>query len=243
MSAELEADRIRILRGRERTEIPLAAIQEARVGGERVVEVVLTDGVTHRVEGGNPTATAAFVAAVNDGLPDEREADGSTLVRTEATPADPALRWIGLLLAAVALGYIGFVIWAGAAHGVGGVVLALIAGVCALIGLLNLITAAIATFDRVVLARRGITVRAVRNAGTNVTREGALYTYTGADGSAYSRRFKRKTAGIHVVYDPEDLFRVRETFALFEVILRLVARYVGALCCLAFARVAFYSIF
>ncbi|MCP3760475.1 hypothetical protein [Streptomyces sp. TBY4] len=83
-SATLESGRLRILRGPEVTLIPLAAVREVRAWGESLVEILLTDGAVHQVSGSNPTATAAFTAALNRALPQERDPAGSALVTIES---------------------------------------------------------------------------------------------------------------------------------------------------------------
>ncbi|MCJ0873594.1 hypothetical protein [Streptomyces sp. AP-93] len=90
--ASLGTDRLRIVRGARNTDIPLAAVQEACVEGERILQIVLTDGATHQLPGGKPAATAAFAAAVNDALPGERDPAGSALVTTESIPGGEPIR-------------------------------------------------------------------------------------------------------------------------------------------------------
>jgi hypothetical protein len=60
---EFDSDGVHITRSDQQVDIPLSAIQQVRAAEAHTVEVLLTDGTAHRVEGGNPTATAAFVAA------------------------------------------------------------------------------------------------------------------------------------------------------------------------------------
>jgi hypothetical protein len=48
--AVLEGGGLRLFDRRARAEIPLAVVQEARTGGGRHVEIVLTDGAVHRVD-------------------------------------------------------------------------------------------------------------------------------------------------------------------------------------------------
>ncbi|MHA4779801.1 hypothetical protein L1085_035695 [Streptomyces sp. MSC1_001] len=69
----LEGGGLQLVDRRARTEIPLAVVQEARTGGGHHAEIVLTDGAVHSVDGGNPTAAAAFVTALTAALPERRE--------------------------------------------------------------------------------------------------------------------------------------------------------------------------
>ncbi|MFE4638241.1 hypothetical protein ACFRJ1_33400 [Streptomyces sp. NPDC056773] len=90
-SATLESGGLRILRGREVTLIPLAAVREVRAWGESLVEILLTDGAVQQVSGSNPTATAAFTTALNRALPQERDPAGSALVTTASLPGGEPL--------------------------------------------------------------------------------------------------------------------------------------------------------
>ncbi|MFD6889016.1 hypothetical protein [Streptomyces sp. NPDC059957] len=85
-----------------------------------LVEIVLTDGATHRVSGGNPTATAAFAAALNRTLPEDRDPAGSALATTGSLPGGEPIRitWRAHgRTAAIVLAYLGYTIWAGVTRG------------------------------------------------------------------------------------------------------------------------------
>ncbi|MFE5969355.1 hypothetical protein [Streptomyces sp. NPDC056463] len=94
------------------TVIPLAAVAEARVAGPpgSGLEIVLTDGEVHRVEGLTETASASFAAALTDALPERRDPAGSALV---TRPAVRRTHWYRIaVVAAIALAYAGYAVWA-----------------------------------------------------------------------------------------------------------------------------------
>ncbi|MGW2202155.1 hypothetical protein [Streptomyces sp. NPDC001774] len=94
------------------TVIPLAAVAEARVAGPpgSGLEIVLTDGEVHRVEGVTETASTSFAAALTDALPERRDPAGSALV---TRPAVRRTHWYRIaVVAAIALAYAGYAVWA-----------------------------------------------------------------------------------------------------------------------------------
>ncbi|MET9676016.1 hypothetical protein ABZY68_23425 [Streptomyces sp. NPDC006482] len=211
--AILDSDRLTVTRDRLITRIPLAAVREVRPSGDKALEVVLTDGAVHRIEGGNAYATAAFVTALVNALPEERDPAGSALVTTEDVGFVLKMwqAWTGG--AAVLAAYVGYVWWTGAAHGAE-------MGIAAFFGLLALLIGLSATFavvmsvtDKVILARRGITVVAKRAYYPN-GKKARYYTFTDTSGNEYNQDApNRVTENIHVVYDPEKPARhaARET--------------------------------
>ncbi len=230
-SAILDPGRLTIERDRKSTKIPLAAVQEARPDGDTAVQVVLTDGVVHRIEGANPTATAAFLTALNDALPEARDPGGSALVTVDAQPPQIKVAQLVGGICAVVLAYIGYVVWAGS-HEAGTWPIVLVSGVPLVIGLLGVAILVINGRDRMVLARRGITVRAVRAYHPNGKKLG-YYTFTDANGDRYSHFASRSTEGIHVVYDPENPHCKVARGSLVLVVLRHAVGWIFSLGCLA----------
>lgn len=216
VSATLDDAKVRLEQREARLDIPLQAVRETRVPAERVVEIVLTDGATHRVEGGNPTATAAFAEAVTRALPVERDPAGSALVTTEAL--DQGGLWGPLaLLASPVLAYIGYAVWVAATHGVR--VLGVIIGVLPLLfGIASLGAGVQETFRRVVLRQQGITVRA--QAYGRKKRQ-TLYVYTDTDGAQHNYWCGRKIPEINIAYDPRKPERAAHAAMLIEVIARV----------------------
>lgn len=190
-------------RGR-RTRIPLTVIQEVRPG----VEIVLTDGATHRVRSRNTTAATAFAEAVTRALPAERDPAGSARVTVEDDPA-PARKplfpnaWVRTAVLLLAAGWTAHAVTAFLQGGGWNLVYALI-------GLLPAAATGAYGFAYVSavvewtgLRRHGITVVARRGPtyGTYVEYrftdvQGAARTYTALRGSAADR------AEIEVTYHP-----------------------------------------
>ncbi|MGW1773122.1 hypothetical protein [Streptomyces sp. NPDC002104] len=245
-TATLEAGHLRIQQGPRYTLIPLAAVQEARAGGESVVEVVLTDGAAHRVHGGNPTAAAAFAAALTRALPRDRDPAGSALVTTGSIPGgEPVLSMRRSLVRplAVVLAYAGYTIWAGATHGASVAIAVALNGIPILLGLTALAVVGHHTSARVALARRGITVQAVR-AIDPLGRPGPWYEFTAMDGVTYRHHTrKHKTPTLHVVHDPLRPYRTAVPGPLLPVVLKYTAACLCAGAVLALGAVLTYEIF
>ncbi|MFJ5828924.1 hypothetical protein [Streptomyces sp. NPDC093089] len=206
-SAVLEDDRLVITTTGTRKEIPLAVIQEVRRDTETSLEVVLTDGVPHRVTGGNPTATTLFHTALDAALPAERDPAGSALVTVEDDPG--AVPWWSVLgwSTAFVAAYTGYVWWTAAAHGGAMAFIAFFAGFGTLFGLLGVLATASNLHDRWVLKRRGVTVRATADHYPNGKRS-EYYKYTDTHGNEYLQRgSSNSTPHIHVVYDPRKTGR------------------------------------
>ncbi|MFC8271629.1 hypothetical protein ACFUJR_03610 [Streptomyces sp. NPDC057271] len=94
------------------TVVPLAAVAEARVAQPpgTGLEIVLTDGEVHRVEGVTEAASAAFAATLHNALPERRDPAGSALV---SRPAVHRARWYRIaVVAAIALAYAGYAVGA-----------------------------------------------------------------------------------------------------------------------------------
>lgn len=203
-SATLGPDHLVIKQGRQRTEIPLEAVQEARAGGGTDLCVVLTDGAVHRLHGGNATATEAFRIALDEALPEVRNPAGSSLVTTATEPSviKAWQVWLGIL--AFAAGYMGFVVWVGhSAPDSQAWPLVLFAVVPLGLGLPCTLGMLFKTTERVVLARRGITVLGTMAYHENGRRLGS-YTFTDTDGNEHAHQptFGRSADTLHVVYDP-----------------------------------------
>ncbi|MFF9474749.1 hypothetical protein ACF1E9_19290 [Streptomyces roseolus] len=186
------------------TTVPLAAIEEVRRTGATTLTLVLTDGVTRPLPEGNAYSTPAFHAALEEALPERRDPAGSALLTTEDGPASIP-RW------AVWLGVVGFLgaytayVWlTGAAHGpgMGSAAFAAVPGL--LVGGLGVAAVVRSATDRVLLARRGVTVVARRAYHPNGRRAGH-YGFTDVSGNALTTHYGsgRATDEIHVVYDPE----------------------------------------
>ncbi|MFC8508529.1 DUF3592 domain-containing protein [Streptomyces sp. NPDC057411] len=217
--AALDADGLHVVRGGRRTSIPLAAVREIRVPEPRSIEIVLTDGAAHRVDGDNPTATAAFAETLTGALPEQRDPAGSALVTTTGTGTAEGVRWgVLALVASPVLAYTGYAIWVGATHGVR--ILGVVLGVIPLlIGLVLLFSGVQELYRRIVLARRGITVRAERIGPTG--KKSTMYGYADADGGRQTYTCTRKTPGLLVTYDPRKPERAVHEAWLGEVIARV----------------------
>lgn len=246
-SATLDPDHLRVFRrGGGRTDIPLAAVREARAGDGLLVEIVLTDGVTHQLQGRNPTATAAFVTALNDALPEEREPAGSTLVTTGAAGPDGATDRARLKLLAwlvgVPLAYVAYVVGVGVTLGSDYALGLTLTGIPLLLGLVTLAITVFKTVVRVRLARRGITVRAARSYDA-LGRPVARYDFTATDGVAYGYRSNRNASHVDVVYDPRSPQDNVGAGSFVLVVLRYTVTYAFALALLALGAFMTWDVF
>ncbi|MFI8322771.1 hypothetical protein [Streptomyces sp. NPDC085529] len=187
------------------TTVPLAAVDEVRQTGATSLVLVLTDGVTRRLPEGNTYSAPAFRTAVTEALPAERDPAGSSLLTTEEGRDSIPLWavWVGVV------GFLGaytaYVWWTGATHG-GGMGTAAFGAVLGLLfGGLGVLAAVLSARDRVLLARRGITVVATRAYYPN-GKKASYYKFTDASGNELTTSYGsgRATHEIHVVYDPED---------------------------------------
>jgi hypothetical protein len=199
VTAAYDAEALRVEGSGRRIRIPLAAVQEVRTPEARALEVVLTDGAAHRVEGANPTATAAFAAALTAVLPPSRDPAGSALVTMEET-GDVSVWWLFGPLIALALGYFGYVWWVAAEHGVW-VLGAITAPLPLFVGLIVFFAGVEETSRRITLARRGITVEAY---ATSRRLANVYYRYTDADGQEHLYSCTRNVQRTHLVYDPRS---------------------------------------
>lgn len=198
VSARFDSDGVHITRSDHQVDIPLSAIQDVRAAQARSLEILLTDGTAHRVEGGNPTATAAFVAALVPLLPAERVPGAGAVVTDTESSHDWGLYAIMALGAALAVAYLGYAGWVAFAHG--SRVLGVVLGLVPLLGGLTMLGAGLAeTVRRTVLSRRGITVLAEA-----VAKDGkkTVYGYTDADGATHRYTCKRTLQRIQLAYDP-----------------------------------------
>lgn len=186
------------------TTVPLAAVEEVRQTGATSLTLVLTDGVTRPLPEGNTYSAPAFHAAVTEALPDRRDPAGSALLTTEERgPVIPVWAlWLGVLGALGA--YVAYVWFTSAAHGPGMGAAAFGAFPGVLLGGLGVVAVLRSTGDRVLLARRGITVVATRAYHPNGKRANH-YRFTDASGNQLTTHYgsNRPTNEIHVVYDPE----------------------------------------
>ncbi|MFI8764320.1 hypothetical protein ACIGN6_05310 [Streptomyces sp. NPDC053792] len=218
--AILDADLLTLKRDRTITRIPLAAVKEVHPRGDTALEVVLTDGPTHRIEGGNAYATALFLTALGNALPAERDPAGSALVTTEDAGFTLKMwqAWTGG--AAVVAAYVGYVWGTTAAHG-GEMGLAAFFGLFGLImGLLLTLVVVMSVIDRVILARRGVIVVARRTYYPN-GKKARHYTFTDTSGNEYTQDApNRVTENIHVVYDPEKPARHAARETVFMIVLK-----------------------
>ncbi|MFC8791473.1 DUF3592 domain-containing protein [Streptomyces cinereoruber] len=206
--ATLEDGGLRLVDRSARTEIPLAVVREARTAGGQHVEIVLTDSTVHRVDGGNPTAATAFVAALTAALPARRDPAGSARVTvTPLAPPEevkyhPKYRRRQVVILGLFLAYVGYTVWVGVARGGEEVVRPVAAAIPLAIGGALLFFAVHATLVHFALKRRGITVPASFDFRT---KDGAAwYKFTDADGVERSGRGKNRGPVARVSYDPED---------------------------------------
>ncbi|MFC9705203.1 hypothetical protein ACFTWD_31420 [Streptomyces sp. NPDC056943] len=203
-STVLRPDRLTTTEGRQITHIPLAAVQEVRPDGDTALTIVLTDGATRRITGGNAYAATAFRTALTAALPEQRDPAGSALVTTEEGGAVIKVWqvWVGALTLLAAFG--GYVWWTGSAHGADMGFIAFFAAPGALFGVLACGGVYHSVDTRVVLRRRGITVAAARHYYPNGKRA-SYYKYTDTSGNEHTTDYGsgRPTQEIHIVYDPE----------------------------------------
>ncbi|MFI8962490.1 hypothetical protein ACIGO8_10260 [Streptomyces sp. NPDC053493] len=207
----LEGGGLRLVDRHTRSEIPLAVVQEARTDGGRHVEIVLTDTAVHRVDGGNPTAAAAFVTALTAALPERRDPAGSARVTVtplaplpEAEEAErhPKYRRRQLTTLAFLLAYVAYTVWIGAVRGAETIIAPIVAVIPLVLGASLLFGAVHVTLVHFALKRRGITVPASFDFRT---KDGAAwYKFTDAEGVERSARGKNRGPVARVVYDPED---------------------------------------
>ncbi|MGV9457052.1 hypothetical protein [Streptomyces sp. NPDC003635] len=209
--AVLDDDGLRLVDRRTRTQVPLAVVQEVRSDGGRHVEIVLTDGVLHRVDGGNPTAATAFANALGDALPAQRDPAGSAAVRvTDLTPQPepeqpvyhPKYRRRQLILLALVLTYAGYTTGVGVALGADKLPAPLGAVIPLALGAALLILALDVTLVYYALKKRGITVNATFDFQTKD--KAAWYKYTSLDGVEHSGRGKNRGPVTRVAYDPDN---------------------------------------
>ncbi|MGW8367039.1 hypothetical protein ACWGK1_41760 [Streptomyces wedmorensis] len=200
----LRPDRLTTTAGRQITHIPLTAVQEVRPDGDTALTIVLTDGATRRLTGGNAYSAAAFHAALTAALPAQRDPAGSALVTTEdeGSVIEVWQVWVGVLTALAAFG--GYVWWTGSAHGADMGFVAFFAAPGALLGVLSCAGVYVSVGTRVTLRRRGITVAAARHYYPNGKRA-SYYKYTDTSGNEHTTDYGsgRPTQEIHIVYDPE----------------------------------------
>ncbi|MFD8939244.1 hypothetical protein ACFV0R_29015 [Streptomyces sp. NPDC059578] len=192
-----------------RTEIPFAVVQEARTDGGRDVEIVLTDGVVHRVDGGNATAASAFVNALSAALPEQRDPGGSTRVtvtsleqpQEEKKKKSELTDYVALMiLGTLVLTYLGYAIWAGATRE-SELIFVIGGAVPFFSGALMLLFVADEVRIQLRLRKRGITV--VARLDFKTTDGAAWYKYTDADGIEHSNRSKFRGPQPPIAYDPQ----------------------------------------
>ncbi|MEU6946762.1 DUF3592 domain-containing protein [Streptomyces sp. NPDC046316] len=187
------------------TVIPLAALAEARVAeapGRPGLEIVLTDGEVHRVDGVAEAAAASFATTLNDALPDRRDPAGSALV---TRPAAHGTRWARIaVVAVVALAYAGYGVWADDSPGTRD--LGVTTGLFPLVvGLSVCLLAVEEVLRRTHLARHGVTTEA-EPVGTG----GARPRYYFHDSAGIPRPYAGGSGAstVTVVYDPRRPDRV-----------------------------------
>ncbi|MFD7136468.1 hypothetical protein [Streptomyces sp. NPDC059894] len=227
VSARFDPDGVHITRSGRQVDIPLAAVREIRAAEARTVEIVLTDGTAHRVEGGNPTATAAFAAALTAVLPEERNPAGGAVVTDTRTPRDWGLYVILSLCGALALAYIGYAVWVTLTHGAR--VLGVIIGVVPLLaGVVMLASGLAEAVRRIVLSRRGITVLAEAVGKDGKDGKKTVYHYADADGGVHRYTCKRTLQHIQLAYDPDGRVGPAHADWLPFVVGRIFVKIVGA---------------
>ncbi|MGW5634686.1 hypothetical protein [Streptomyces sp. NPDC003832] len=223
--AAFDADGVHLDRSAQRVDIPLAAVREVRAAQARAVDIVLTDGVIHRVEGGNPTATAAFAAALTAALPEQRDPAGSALVTSSAERRAGFGDWWPLAAAAlVVAGYLAYAVWVAATHGAR--VLGVVVGLLPLgLGLFGLGTTVQETFRRILLSRRGITVLA-HAVGTTGKRS-VVFEYTDTEGRTHTYACRRRMPATQLSYDPLKPGRAVHALSLPLAVAKAVVLFVG----------------
>ncbi|MFE4636998.1 hypothetical protein ACFRJ1_26940 [Streptomyces sp. NPDC056773] len=200
--------------------VPLAAIAEVRVAeaDARAMEIVLTDGEVHHIEGVNADATAAFVTRLGNALPEQRDPGGSALIIRPAA-APEGVPWVRLtVFALVLLACIGYTIWVGVTHGAR--VIGVVAGLVVLF--LGLVTVGV-TLEKVALrrylARHGVTVEAERVGRSG---SGPLYYYN--DEAGVPRQYSGGSGAhtIPVTYDPVRPHRAAHVSGVVAVVCKAV---------------------
>ncbi|MCJ0875841.1 hypothetical protein [Streptomyces sp. AP-93] len=141
------------------------------------------------------------------------------------------------------LAYLGYTIWAGVTRGAFAAVTLALTGIPVFLGLGAIAAGVLAVSVRVGLARRGITVEAVRA----VDPQGIpypWYEFTATDGVPYTHYTrKHKTPTLHVVYDPLRPYRTKVPGSFLPVVLRYTAAYLCAFAMLALAAFMTYEAF
>ncbi|GAA2922274.1 hypothetical protein [Streptomyces enissocaesilis] len=187
---------------------------------------MLTDGVAYRVDGGNPTTTAAFVTALSAALPEQRDPAGSAKVAvTELEQPErhtPSLKYRARVAVAgiPVLAYLGYTIWVGIAHGLE-VIFVILGSVPFFLGLLLLFTAYVLILEQVVLTLRGITV--VGTFGFRTKDGAAWYKFTDMDGVERTHRGKNRGRHNRITYDPRDPVVASSQLAWGPVVLKASA--------------------
>ncbi|MFF9912315.1 DUF3592 domain-containing protein [Streptomyces sp. NPDC013457] len=211
------------------TVIPLAAVAEARVAEApgSALEIVLTDGEVHRVEGVPEAASASFAAALADALPERRDPAGSALV---IRPAVRRGRWYRIaVVAAIALAYAGYAAWADDTPGERDT--GVITGLFPLfVGLSVCLLAVEEVLRRTRLARHGVTTDAER-----VGADDARPRYYFNDAAGIPRPYTGSGSGsgsgtaptLTVVYDPRRPDRAAHEAPLAAVIRKVTLLLAG----------------
>ncbi|MFJ6486433.1 MULTISPECIES: hypothetical protein [unclassified Streptomyces] len=204
-----------------KTHIPLAAVQEVRPDGDKALQIVLTDGVTRRLQGGNEYATSAFLTALIAALPARRDPAGSALITTEEGGAVIKIWQVWTGGAAFLAVFVGYVWWTGSTYGDGMGMAAFVGAPAVIFGGLFTFVAISSAKDRVVLRRRGITVAAARHYHPNGKRA-SWYAFTDISGNEHTTSYGsgRVTEEIHVVYDPENTRLNAAVEPLFTTVLK-----------------------
>ncbi|MER6678218.1 hypothetical protein [Streptomyces sp. NPDC000983] len=201
--------------------LPLAAIAEVRVAeaDARSMEIVLTDGENHHVEGLAPEATAAFVSRLHNALPEQRDPAGSSLIIRPRAVAPGGTAWFHLTgLALVLLACTGYAIWVGVTHGAR--VIGVIAGLIILsLGLLTCVMSLEKVALRRHLARRGVAAEAELVGRSS---EGPLYYYNDGAGIPHQYRGGPGAPTITVIHDPAQPHRALHVGWIVAVISKTV---------------------
>ncbi|MEU7011761.1 DUF3592 domain-containing protein [Streptomyces sp. NPDC046332] len=187
------------------TVVPLAAVAEARVAeapGRPGLEIVLTDGEVHRVDGVAEAAAASFATTLSDALPDRRDPAGSALV---TRPAAHGTRWARIaVVAVIALAYAGYGVWVDDSPGTRD--LGVTTGLFPLVvGLSVCLLAVEEVLRRTHLARHGVTTDA-EPVGTGGARP--RYYFNDSDGVPRPYAGGSGASTVTVVYDPRRPDRV-----------------------------------
>ncbi|MEU9335507.1 DUF3592 domain-containing protein [Streptomyces sp. NPDC048290] len=226
VTAVLDAEGVQLTQHRQVLDIPFPAIGEVGTDGPQAVVITLTDGVTHRIEGGNPAATRAFVTALAAALPERRDPRGSALTHSDTLPEETGGRLVGALLWVVPLAYLAYAGWVGTVHG--SRVLGVVIGVLPLVmGVAMLGTAGHDVWRRTILRGRGIVVPAY--AAGRVSGKTTSYVYKDVEGHEHEYRSRLSTSTIEVAYDPRRPERAASQVTLLALLAKLVALLLGGL--------------